>query len=209
MQTDRPNLDRARAYTRTIGPIAFAVGAAVSIQGVLLFGSAVQQFQPLAYGLVMMLFGWAAYARIESRGGRIAQLGVSSVLVGCGVWSLLQWVPLLWGLHHTAIGENIGLVALWLMAGPALFVPGILVTVRPGWTPLIVVPALISLAFAATVGYGSLYLLGLPDGSSLSVVEKAQLVGMSAFSAIFLVTAGYRAVVAWRSKNRLRFPLRR
>jgi hypothetical protein len=199
MRTDRPNLDIARAFTRSIGPVAIAVGAAVALQGALLFTSALAAYQPLAYGLVMMLFGWAAYARTETVQGRIAQWGVTLTFVAGGVWSLLQWVPLLWGNHHGQLGDEIQLVALWLTAGPALLVPGALAAIRPGWTPLIVVPALLSLAFAATVGYGAVYMLGMPDGSPLGGLERAQLVGISGASAIFLIIAGFRARASWRS----------
>ncbi|MCX6140150.1 MAG: hypothetical protein NTX15_04860 [Candidatus Kapabacteria bacterium] len=199
MNTDRPNLDRARAFTRSVGPIGIAVGLAISIQGLLLLPSPVAAFQPLAYGLVVLLFGWAAYARTESVPGRIAQWCVTLVFVGGGVWSLMQWIPLLWGPHTASSGENLSLIALWLTAGPALLVPGVLAAFRPGWTPLIVVPALLSLTFAAMIGYGALYLLGLPDGTILMAMERAQLVGVSAFSMIFLATAGYRAIVLWRS----------
>lgn len=199
MRTDRPNLDIARAFTRSIGPVAIAVGAAVSIQGALLLGSPVAQYQPLPYGLVMMLFGWAAHARTETLQGRLAQWGVTLTFVAGGVWSLLQWVPLLWGPHHGAMGDEIQLVALWLTAGPALLVPGVLAAIRPGWTPLIVVPALLSLAFAASIGYGALYALGMPDGTPLGGLEQAQLVGISGFSVIFLAIAGFRARGSWRS----------
>lgn len=199
MKNERPNLDLARAYTRVIGPIAIAVGAAITIQGLFLLTSVVAQYQPLAYGLVMMLFGAAAYARTESVLGRIAQWCVTLVFVAGGVWSLLQWVPLIWGPQHIGAKGDLSLVALWLTAGPALFVPGLLAAVRPGWTPLIVVPALLSVAFAAMMGYGALYMLGMPGGAQLSSLENAQLVGISGFSAIFLLIAVFRAITTWRS----------
>lgn len=199
MKNERPNLDLARAYTRAIGPTAVAVGAAITLQGLLLLTSVVAQFQPLAYGVVMMLFGVAAYARTESVMGRVAQWCVTLLFVAGGVWSLLQWVPLIWGPQHVGASGDLSLIALWLTAGPALFVPGILAAVRPGWTPLIVVPALLSIAFAAMMGYGALYMLGLPNGAHLSSLENAQLVGISGFSAIFLLIAVFRAVTMWRS----------
>ncbi|MBK6417577.1 MAG: hypothetical protein IPG73_12245 [Ignavibacteria bacterium] len=199
MSGERPNLDLARAYTRAVGPTAIAVGAAIALQGLFLLPTVVAQYQPLAYGLVMMLFGTAAYARTESVMGRIAQWCVTLVFVAGGVWSLLQWVPLIWGPQHVGASGDLSLIALWLTAGPALFVPGLLAAVRPGWTPLIVVPALLSIAFAAMMGYGALYMLGLPNGAQLSSLEHAQLVGISGFSAIFLLIAVFRAITMWRS----------
>ncbi len=199
MRTDKPNLELARLYTRTIGPIGIAVGAAVAVQGAFLVGSALAEFQPIALGAVMMLFGWAAYARTESFAGRVAQWGVTLVFCAGGLWSLLQWAPLLWGSHHTSAGTNLPMVALWLTAGPALFVPGILAALRPGWTPLIVVPALLSLSFAGAIGFGALYMLGVPGVDALSATERAQVVGISGACTIFVLIAGFRAITMWRS----------
>ena len=107
MSGERPNLDLARAYTRAVGPTAIAVGAAIALQGLFLLPTVVAQYQPLAYGLVMMLFGTAAYARTESVMGRIAQWCVTLVFVAGGVWSLLQWVPLIWGPQHVGASGDL------------------------------------------------------------------------------------------------------
>lgn len=198
--TDRPNLDLAREYTRRVGTPAIRIGASIAVIGIAMFFTGTYGLYAIAYGGIMFLFGYAALARTESRGGRIAQWGVTLVFVAGGVWSLLQWVPLIWGSHHQPMSQDLSLIALWLTAGPALFVPGILAALRPGWTPLIVVPALISLAFAGTIGF-VIISMNAPagEGSGLMMFADVLPIVIAANGAEFLVRAGYHAVVMLRS----------
>lgn len=200
VQTDRPNLDLSRQYTQRIGAPAVRIGATIAIVAVAMLFTSDYGLYALAYGLVMFLFGYAALARTESTGGRIAQWGVTGAFVLGGIWSLLQWVPLIWGPHHQPVDQNLTLIALWLTAGPALFVPGVLAAVRPGWTPLIVVPALLSIAFAGTVGVVVLTMNTVPaDDSSLVMFANVLPIIIAAQGAEFLVRAGYHAAVMLRS----------
>ncbi|MBU3699037.1 MAG: hypothetical protein FGM33_03370 [Candidatus Kapabacteria bacterium] len=199
MRTDRPNLDRARSFTRRVGPLAMGVGLVVTLLSLPAFGSALATAQPLALGLVLLLFGWAAYARTESMQGRMAQWGVTLVFCAGGAWSLMQWVPVLWGPHNADLGSNIMLLAVWLTMGPALFVPGLLAAVRPGWTPLIVIPAILSLSFAAALGFGIAAMRGLPGAESLNATERIVALSLSAANAAFLVIAARHARAEWRS----------
>ena len=199
MRTDRPNLDRARAFTRRIGPTSIGVGIIASLLSIPLLGSAPVAAAPLALGMVLMIFGWAAYARTESRAGRLAQWGVTLVFCAGGGWSLMQWVPVLWGPHHVDMGNNIMLLAVWLTMGPALFVPGLLAAIRPGWTPLIVVPAILSLSFAAAIGFAIASLQGLPGMGALTTTERVITSILSTVNVAFLVTAARHAKAEWRS----------
>ena len=199
MLTDKPNLDRARDFTRRVGPAAIAAGLIITLLSLTILGSALASAQPLALGLVMMLFGWAAYARTETASGRIAQWGVTLVFASGGVWSLLQWVPIIWGSHHASAGEDIMTLAVWLTMGPALFVPGLLAAVRPGWTPLIVIPAILSLAFAAAVGFAIAALRGMPGADTPGTLETMVATSLSAVSTVLLAIAARHARAAWQS----------
>lgn len=198
--TDRPDLDRARAYTRSVGAPAIRIGVTIALYAVAMFFTGEYGLYAFAYGGVMFLFGYAAVARTESRGGRIAQWGVTLTFMAGGVWSLLQWVPLIWGPHHQPLHKNLSLIALWLTAGPALLVPGVLAAVRPGWTPLIVVPALLSLAVAGSVGFAVLSMnTPEPDGNSLMMFAPFLPLLVAVSSLEFVVRAGYHAVKVLRS----------
>ncbi|MBU3679400.1 MAG: hypothetical protein FGM32_07310 [Candidatus Kapabacteria bacterium] len=199
MRTDRPNLDRARSFTRRVGPLAIGVGLVMSLLSLPVLGTALAAAQPLALGVVLVLFGWAAYARTERTQGRIAQWGVTLVFCAGGAWSLMQWMPVLWGPHGGDMGGNIMLLAVWLTMGPALFVPGLLAAVRPGWTPLIVIPAILSLSIAAAFGYGIVAVRGLPGVESLTTTEQIVASSFSAANAAFLIIAARRAGAEWRS----------
>lgn len=199
MRTDRPNLDRARSFTRRVGPLTMGVGLVVTMLSLPVLGSALATVQPMVLGIVLALFGWAAYARTESTQGRIAQWCVTLVFCAAGAWSLMQWVPVLWGPHSADMGSNIMLLAVWLTMGPALFVPGLLAAVRPGWTPLIVIPAILSLSFAAALGFGIAATHGLPGVESLATTERIVASSLSAANAAFLVIAARHAAVVWRS----------
>ncbi len=198
--TDRPDLDRARAYTRLVGAPAVRIGVTIALYAVAMFFTGEYGLYALAFGGVMFLFGYAAVAPTESRGGRIAQWGVTLVFVAGGIWSLLQWVPLIWGPHHQPLQQNLSLIALWLTAGPALFVPGVLAAVRPGWTPLIVVPALLSIAVAGMVGFGVIYFTTPSADENMLMMFAAIIPLLVAVGSVeFLVRAGYHAVKVLRS----------
>jgi hypothetical protein len=198
--TDRPDLDRAREYTRRIGPHALRIGATITLYAIAMLFTSEYGLYTIAYGVIMFLFGYAALARTESRGGRIAQWGVTFTFVAGGIWSLMQWIPLIWGPHHQPLQQNLSLIALWLTAGPALFVPGVLAAIRPGWTPLIVVPALLSLAVAGSVGFAILRMNAPePDDNSLMMVASFLPMLVAISSLEFLVRAGYHAVRVLRS----------
>lgn len=199
MRTDRPNLDRAREVTRRVGPVSMATGVVTIALSLAVLGTPLAHAQPLALGLVMVLFGWAAYARTESPAGRLAQWGVTLTFASGGVWSLVQWVPIIWGSHHASAGDNLQLIAIWLTMGPALFVPGLLAAIRPGWTPLIVIPAIVSLAFAATAGFALAAIGGLPGVGPFSTVETIIAASLSAVHGAFLATAARHARAAWQS----------
>ncbi|HBB26294.1 MAG TPA: hypothetical protein DCZ59_08520 [Bacteroidetes bacterium] len=199
MRTDRPNLDRAREVTRRVGPVSMSAGVVTIALSLVVLATPLANAQPLALGLVMVLFGWAAYARTETPAGRLAQWGVTLTFVSGGVWSLLQWVPIIWGSHHASAGDNLQLIAIWLTMGPALFVPGLLAAIRPGWTPLIVIPAIISLAFAATVGFALAAIGGLPGVEPFSTVETIIAASLSAVHGAFLAIAARHARAAWQS----------
>ena len=199
MRTDRPNLDRAREFTRAFGPVAGAAGLCITLLSLGVVGSPIADAQPLALGLVLLLFGWAAHARTETVAGRIAQWGVTLVFLAGGVWSLLQWVPIIWGSHHASAGENLQLLAVWLTMGPALFVPGLLAAIRPGWTPLIVVPAILSLATAGVIGFSLAAIGALPGYGPEDTIQVSIALSIAVVSAALLVTAALRAKAAWQS----------
>lgn len=197
---DRPDLDRARAYTRLVGAPAIRIGVTIALCAVVMFFTGDYGLHALAFGGVMFLFGYAAAVRTESRGGRVAQWGVTLVFVAGGFWSLLQWVPLIWGSHHQPLQQNLTLIALWLTAGPALFVPGVLAALRPGWTPLIVVPALLSIAVAGMIGFGVISATAASaDDDSLTMFASIMPLLVAIGSLEFLVRAGYHAVKVLRS----------
>lgn len=198
--TDRPDLDRARAYTRVVGAPAIRIGVTNTFYAIAMLFTSEYGLYTLAYGLIMFLFGYAAVARTETRSGRVAQWGVTLVFVAGGVWSLLQWVPLIWGPHHQPLQQNLSLIALWLTAGPALFVPGVLAALRPGWTPLIVVPALLSIAVAGMIGFGIIsFTAPSADGNSLMMFAAIMPLLVAVGSVEFLVRAGYHAIKVLRS----------
>lgn len=198
--TDRPDLDRAREYTRRVGPQALRIGATITLYAIAMLFTSEYGLYTIAYGVIMFLFGYAALARTESRGGRIAQWGVTLVFVAGGVWSLLQWVPLIWGPHHQPLQQNLSLIALWLTAGPALFVPGVLAAIRPGWTPLIVVPALLSIAVAGMIGFGIISFTAPSTDDDAQMMFAAIMPLLVVVGSVeFLVRAGYHAVKVLRS----------
>lgn len=200
MTTDRlksrPNLELARDITRNTGPAAVAAGAVISLAGLALLSSPSGLYVPTAYGLLVILFGLASWARTESIQGRIAQWLVTLVFTVGSAIALLKWAVILWGSEHRNYtdGGDPALVAILLTAGPALLVPGLIAAIRPVWTPLIAFPALMSIAFAAAFGYGALIPLGMPDGTPLEAHEP-WILGVIAFASLWVVVAGLRATV--------------
>lgn len=161
MNTDRPNLDLARQFTRDIGPATMIVGALIVIHAIVLqiMGSTFTDLFVLPYGLVMILFGAAAFARTESMSGQGLRWVVVLVFAGGGAFSLWKWAELIWGARSAAMMGDPLMMGFYLMAGPALLVPAGLAAVRPGWVPLIVVPAIISLAGGSVLGHGTFLLI--------------------------------------------------
>lgn len=154
--TDRPNLDRAREFTRVLGPAAMIAGTLTTILG--LADASLQDVYVLPYGLLQILFGAAAFARTESMLGQLLRWAVVVVFVAGGGMSLVQWAILIWGSPITQSEADVTVMGFYLMAGPALLVPAGLAVVRSGWVPLIVTPAIVSLAAASILWHGTILL---------------------------------------------------
>lgn len=201
MTTDRlrarPNLELARDITRNTGPAAMAAGVVITVAGLTVLSSPSGLYVPSAYGLLVMLFGLASWARTEQLAGRIAQWLVSLVFAAGSAIALLKWAVILWGSEHRNYtdGGDPALVAILLTAGPALLVPGLIAAIRPVWTPLIAFPALLSIAFAAAFGYGALIPLGMPDGTPLEAHEP-WILGLISLASIWVLVAGLRSTIA-------------
>lgn len=202
MKTDRPNLDIARDITRTTGPVALIVGLVIAALGLSLLNAASGKYMPAVYGLLIALFGWACYARTETTAGRIAQWLITIVFVSGAAVALLKWVTILWGSgqRNYTDGGDPAMVAILLTAGPALMVPGLIAAIRPGWTPLIAFPALVSIAFAAAFGYGALIPLGMPDGDPMLAYEPWVLAAIS-LASLWVLISGIRATKAALGKH--------
>ncbi|MBU3741442.1 MAG: hypothetical protein FGM24_04060 [Candidatus Kapabacteria bacterium] len=160
-----PNLAKARAYTRVLGPAAIVGGSATTLLGIVLtvLGGGVLATIIVAYGIVSSIFGLAAWARTESIHGVLARWAVVIVFLLSGGLALLQWAELLWGSRWSTSSMNMDLTVLgfYLMAGPALIVPGILAALRPAWVPLIVAPAIVAMASTAVVGLAVITMIGM------------------------------------------------
>ena len=174
---DRPSLNAARAFTRDVGPASMAVGALISVHALVLhlIDSPYADLFVLPLGLLLFLFGAAAYYRTESLTGQLLRWSVVGTFAAGGCYALLQWAQLIWGARHVVVQGDLTMMGLYLMAGPALLVPAGLAAVRPGWVPLIVTPAIAALTSAALVGYPTLmYLMRvespLPDLSLMGGV---------------------------------------
>lgn len=156
MMSDRPNLDLARQFTRDLGPASIAAGILITLHAAVLHAmySSFAELYVLPYGLLLIVFGGAAFARTESKTGQGLRWVVVLIFAAGGGLSLLQWGELIWGTRVGAVQGNLSAVGFYLMAGPALLVPAGLAAVRPGWVPLIVVPAIVSLAGASVLGHG-------------------------------------------------------
>jgi len=199
---DRPSLEAARQFTRDLGPATMAVGAMTSVLALVLhmMDSAFAAYFALPLGLVLFLFGAAAFARTESLIGQLVRWAVVGVFVFGGGYALFHWAQLIWGSRGAVVQGDLTMMGFYLMAGPALLVPAGLAVVRPGWVPLIVTPAIVALVSAGWVGYSTLLFLTLaesplPDVSIFAGVILANL-------ALFLYSA-QRGLVIARSASTL------
>lgn len=156
MSTDRPNLDRARAFTRLLGPSAMIGGTLIAIQGFAMEALQAQDtFFIVPYGLVLILFGAAAFLRTESIPGQLLRWAVVALFALAGAFALYQWAILIWGSDLAQSSTDVTVMGFYLMAGPALLVPAGLAVVRSGWVPLIVTPAIVSLVAASVLWHGT------------------------------------------------------
>lgn len=151
-----PNLARARAFTRVLGPIAIVGGATSLVMGVVMWAvqAGVLATMVMAYGAVTTIFGLGTWARTESALGRTVRWIIVLIFLAGGGLALLQWAQLLWGsrVSTASLSTDLTILGFYLMAGPALIVPGVLAAVRPAWVPLIVAPAIVAVASTAVVG---------------------------------------------------------
>lgn len=196
-----PNLAKARAYTRVLGPAAMVGGTATSIIGLILWlvGGGVLATIILAYGIVCAIFGSAAWARTESMPGIVARWAVVAIFLGAGGLALLQWAQLLWGsrLSTASMNTDLTILGFYLMAGPALLVPGLLAAIRPAWVPLIVAPAIVAMAATAVVGLSVITMIGtaIPTGAAMPH-SSIQTVLM------LVVAIGSALIVLWPLKGK-------
>lgn len=196
-----PNLAKARAYTRVLGPAAIIGGIAASIIGLIMWlvGGGVLATIILAYGIVCAIFGSAAWARTESMPGIVARWAVVAIFLGAGGLALLQWAQLLWGsrLSTASMNTDLTILGFYLMAGPALLVPGLLAAIRPAWVPLIVAPAIVAMAATAVVGLSVITMIGtaIPTGAAMQH-SSIQTVLM------LVVAIGSALIVLWPLKGK-------
>lgn len=205
-RSDKPNLDLAREFTRAIGMPTMNLGLVVGLLSavlVLLRSPLMHWYLPY-YGPVLVIFGAAAYFRTEHAAGKAARWGVVLAFGTGGAISISHWAALLLTSAPVTVSpDTLNSFAFYLMAGPALLVPALLALLRPGWTPLIVVPAIVSLALASTIGHGVFglqYLREALNGApNTTILEAALVLGVVLCSTILLVIALQRA---WRITRR-------
>lgn len=203
--SDQPNLQIARQFTRDVGPAAMIAGSLIAVHGLVLhtMHSAYAQWYVFPYGLLVVLFGAAAFARTESIAGQLLRWAVVSVFAAGGGYSLWQWAILIFGSRGAAIDGNLTMMGFYLMAGPALLVPAGLAVVRPGWVPLIVTPALVSLLGASILGHGTILIIDLMGKSQMvPALPDTMLLGGVILSglAVFLYSA-QRGITAARQRE--------
>ena len=162
--SDRPSLEAARKFTRDLGPAAMAAGTLITFQGLMLtwLGSTFEAYFIVPLGLVLMLFGAAAFVRTDTLNGQLIRWAVVGTFAFGGGLALYQWAQLIWG-GNAVVEGDLTMMGFYLMAGPALLVPAGLAVARPGWVPLIVVPAIVALASASILGHGALLIISLTD----------------------------------------------
>ncbi len=98
---------------------------------------------------------------------------------------------------------DLSVMGFYLMAGPALLVPAGLAAVRPGWVPLIVVPAIVSLAGASVLGHGVYLIVRLINAGNEPVSPLPDimlLTGVVLSSAALILYSGQRGLTAARQR---------
>jgi hypothetical protein len=201
VRSDKPNLDLAREFTRAIGMPTMNIGLVIGVLGAVLvvLRSPLMHWYIPYYGPVLVIFGAAAYFRTEHMAGKAARWGVVLVFGTGGAISISHWASLLLTSAPVTVSpETLNSFAFYLMAGPALLVPALLALVRPGWTPLIVVPAILSLATASMIGHGVFgiqYLQQAMNGMpGTTILEGGMVLGVVLCSTILLWIALQRAL---------------
>lgn len=199
-ETDRPSLEAARQFTRDLGPAAMAGGALICMLALVLpaLQSPFADYFVLPLGLVILLFGTAAFVRTDTATGKVLRWLVVGTLAGGGILSLYHWAILIWGAREVGVQGDLTVYGLYLFAGPTLLVPAGLAAVRPGWVPLIVTPAIVALTSAAVVGYGTLLFLALPDSplTDVTIMSGVILANLAVF-----VYSGHRGLTIARQQG--------
>lgn len=201
VRSDKPNLDRAREFTRAIGMPTMNIGLVIGVLSAVfvLMRSPLMHWYIPYYGPVLVIFGAAAYFRTESVTGKAARWGVVVAFGTGGAISISHWASLLLtSAPLTVSPDTLNSFAFYLMAGPALLVPALLALVRPGWTPLIVVPAILSLATASMIGHGVFGMQYMREAMNAmpgtTMMEGALVLGVVLCSATLLMIALQRAL---------------
>ncbi len=202
----RPDIEAARVFTRDLGPASILAGALISVHGLILhtMDSPFAQWFVFVYGLVLVLFGAAAFFRTENMSGQLLRWVVVSVFLLGGGLALFQWSRLIWGGPSAMIEGDVTMMGFYLMAGPALLVPAGLAVARPGWVPLIVVPAIVSLAAASVLGHGSLLLMSIletDEGVGSPLPDVMLMVGVVLASTALLFYSGQKGITAARRRG--------
>lgn len=191
-----PNLARARAFTRILGPVAIVGGITSLLMGIVMWAldAGMMATIIMAYGSVAAVFGCAAWARTESGLGMFARWLVVAVFLTGGGLALLQWSQLLWGSRSStaSLSTDLTVLGFYLMAGPALIVPGVLAAVRPAWVPLIVAPAIVAIASTAVVG---LFVVTIMGSSAIGIGDASNH-GLLTI-AMVIVTVVSAAILLW------------
>ncbi|CAN5492791.1 hypothetical protein BH10BAC6_BH10BAC6_06840 [soil metagenome] len=205
-RSDKPNLDLAREFTLAIGKPTMTLGLVIGTLSAVLvvMQSPLMHWYLPYYGTVLVIFGAAAYYRTEHVVGKVARWGVVLAFGIGGAISISHWASLLLtSAPVTVTPETLNSFAFYLMAGPALLVPALLALLRPGWTPLIVVPAILSLAMASMIGHGVFGIQYMLQAAShtpgTSILEGALVLGVVLCSTTLLLIALHRA---WRVMHR-------
>lgn len=201
---DSPDLRAVRQFTRDVGPAAMLAGALIAVHGAVLhiIDSAFALWLVLPCGLLLVLFGGAAFARTESTFGSLLRWMVVLTFAGGGVFALLQWSQLIWGSRGANLTGDVTIMGLYLMAGPALLVPAGLAVARSAWVPLIVTPAIAAIASASALGYGTLLIQQISTGDAgLSPLPDLLLMGgVVLASAALVLYSGQRGLTATRQR---------
>lgn len=200
-----PDLGAVRQFTRDVGPAAMLAGTLIAIHGMVLhvIDSPFALWLVLPCGLLLVLFGAAAFARTESTFGSLLRWMIVLTFAGGGAFALWQWSQLIWGSRGASLSGDVTLMGLYLMAGPALLVPAGLAVARPAWVPLIVTPAIAAIASASVLGYGMLLIQQISTGDAgLSPLPDLLLMGgVVLASAALVLYSGQRGLTATRQRG--------